>query len=198
MKALLINGSPHKAGVTNLALEYVAKGLAEGGCESEIVWLGAKPISGCLACGQCRKLGRCVVDDVVNTLIPKAQEADGLVVGSPVHYAAPSGQVVSAMHRLFYTGAVDWTGKVGAAVVNCRRGGAASAFDQLNKYFTISGMQHVRGGASRRGGPRHDAAARPQHGMAHAVRGRWRCGGAYASGSRAQCAHQLCALGSFD
>lgn len=143
MKALLINGSPHKSGVTNLALEYVAKGLAEGGCESEIVWLGAKPISGCLACGQCRKLGRCVVDDVVNTLIPKAQEADGLVIGSAVHYAAPTGQVVSAMHRLFYTGAVDWTGKVGAAVVNCRRGGAASAFDQLNKYFTISGMPIV-------------------------------------------------------
>lgn len=140
MKALLINGGPHKQGCTNVALEYVARGLAEGGVDSEIVWLGNKPISGCMACGRCRDLGRCVVDDVVNELIPKAWEADGLVIGSPVHYAAPAGQVVSAMHRLFYTGAVDWSGKVGAAVVSCRRGGSASAFDQLNKYFTITGM----------------------------------------------------------
>ena len=143
MKALLINGSPHEKGCTNLALEHVAKGLAEGGCDSEIVWLGGKPIGGCRACGGCRKLGRCVIDDVVNELIPKAQEADGLVIGSPVHYAAPSGQAVSAMHRLFYTGAVDWSGKVGAAVVSCRRGGSATAYDQLNKYFSISGMPVV-------------------------------------------------------
>ena len=143
MKALLINGSPHKRGVTNLALETVAEGLAEGGCDAEIVWLGAKPISGCLSCGRCRELGRCVVNDVVNELIPKAQEADGLVIGSPVHYAAASGQVTSAMHRLFYTGAVDWSGKVGASVVSCRRGGAATAFDQLNKSFTITGMPIV-------------------------------------------------------
>ena len=143
MKALLINGSPHKTGVTNLALETVAEGLAEGGCESEIVWLGAKPISGCLACGRCREIGRCVINDVVNELIPKAQEADGIVIGSPVHYAAASGQVTSAMHRLFYTGAVDWSGKVGAAVVNCRRGGETTAYEQLNKYFSISGMPIV-------------------------------------------------------
>lgn len=143
MKALLINGSPHKRGVTNLALETVAEGLAEGGCEAEIAWLGAKPISGCLACGRCREIGRCVVDDVVNELILRAQEADGIVIGSPTHYAAATGQVTSAMHRLFYTGAVDWSGKVGAAVVNCRRGGETAAFDQLNKYFTISGMPIV-------------------------------------------------------
>lgn len=143
MKALLINGSPHKTGVTNLALETVAEGLAEGGCESEVFWLGAKPISGCLACGRCREIGRCVINDVVNELIPKAQEADGIVIGSPVHYAAASGQVTSAMHRLFYTGAVDWSGKVGAAVVNCRRGGETTAYEQLNKYFSISGMPIV-------------------------------------------------------
>ena len=140
MKALLINGSPHKRGVTNLALETVAEGLAEGGCEAEIAWLGAKPISGCLACGRCREIGRCVVDDVVNELIPRAQEVDGIVIGSPTHYAAATGQVTSAMHRLFYTGAVDWSGKVGAAVVNCRRGGETAVFDQLNKYFTITNM----------------------------------------------------------
>ena len=143
MKALLINGSPHKNGCTTLALEYVAKGLAEGGCASEIVWLGAKPIAGCLSCDRCRQIGRCVIDDVVNELIPKANEADGLVIGSPVHYAAASGQVTSAMHRLFFNGAVDWSGKVGAAVVSCRRGGAAAAFDQINKYFTITGMPVV-------------------------------------------------------
>lgn len=143
MKALLINGGPHKKGCTNLALEYVARGLAEGGVDSEIVWLGNKPLAGCMACGRCREQGRCVFDDVVNELIPKAREADGLVIGSPVHYAAPAGQVVSAMHRLFYTGAVDWSGKVGAAVVSCRRGGSATAYDQLNKYFSITGMPIV-------------------------------------------------------
>ncbi len=143
MKALLINGGPHKQGCTNLALEHVARGLAEGGCDSEIVWLGNKPIAGCMACGRCRELGRCVIDDVVNELIPKAREADGIVIGSPVHYAAPAAQAVAAMHRLFYTRAVDWSGKVGASVVSCRRGGSATAFDQLNKYFSISGMPQV-------------------------------------------------------
>lgn len=143
MKALLINGGPHKDGCTNVALEYVAKGLEEGGCESEIVWLGNEPIAGCIACGTCRKTGACVFRDVVDELIPKAQEADGLVIGSPVHFAAATGQVTSAMHRLFYCGAVDWSGKVGASVVSCRRGGAATTFDQLNKYFTIKGMPVV-------------------------------------------------------
>ena len=143
MKALLINGSPHRQGCTNLALEYVAKGLAEGGVDAQIVWLGSKPLAGCMACNACRKTGRRIHDDVVNELIPLANEADGIVIGSPVHYAAASGQVTSAMHRLFYTGAVDWSGKVGASVVSCRRGGASAAFDQLNKYFTITGMPIV-------------------------------------------------------
>ena len=154
MKALLINGSPHKRGVTNLALETVAEGLAEGGCDAEIVWLGAKPISGCLACGRCRETGRCGwgrgrglgwwgVFFFSPATPPTPHAAPGFVRGAPPLLGAPPGQVTSAMHRLFYTGAVDWSGKVGAAVVNSRRGGETTAFDQLNKYFTISGMPIV-------------------------------------------------------
>lgn len=143
MKVLLVNGSPRAAGCTNTALEEVAKTLGEAGIETEIFWLGAKPVQDCIACGKCRELKKCVFDDVVNTLIEKAKTADGFVFGSPVYYAHPSGRVQSALDRAFYAGKYAFAGKPGAAVVSARRGGTASSFDVINKYFGISSMPVV-------------------------------------------------------
>lgn len=143
MKVLLVNGSPRAAGCTNTALEEVAKTLGEAGIETEIFWLGAKPVQDCVACGKCRELKKCVFDDVVNTLIEKAKTADGFVFGSPVYYAHPSGRVQSALDRAFYAGKYAFAGKPGAAVVSARRGGTASSFDVINKYFGISSMPVV-------------------------------------------------------
>lgn len=143
MKVLLINGSPHKAGCTYTALCEMEKQFKELGVETEIVWTGAQPIGGCMGCGACRKLGKCVIDDIVNDIAAKLDGADGIVIGSPVHYAAASGQITSAMHRLFYSSGAKLAGKPGCAVVSCRRGGASAAFDQLNKYFGISNMPVV-------------------------------------------------------
>ena len=143
MKVLLVNGSPRAAGCTNTALEEVAKTLGEAGIETEIFWLGAKPVQDCVACGKCRELKKCVFDDVVNTLIEKAKTADGFVFGSPVYYAHPSGRVQSALDRAFYAGKYAFAGKPGTAVVSARRGGTASSFDVINKYFGISSMPVV-------------------------------------------------------
>ena len=143
MKVLLVNGSPRAAGCTNTALEEVAKTLGEAGIETEIFWLGAKPVQDCVACGKCRKLKKCVFDDVVNTLIEKAKTADGFVFGSPVYYAHPSGRVQSALDRAFYAGKYAFAGKPGTAVVSARRGGTAASFDVINKYFGISSMPVV-------------------------------------------------------
>lgn len=143
MKVLLVNGSPRAAGCTNTALEEVAKTLGEAGIETEIFWLSAKPVQDCVACGKCRELKKCVFDDVVNTLIEKAKTADGFVFGSPVYYAHPSGRVQSALDRAFYAGKYAFAGKPGAAVVSARRGGTASSFDVINKYFGISSMPVV-------------------------------------------------------
>lgn len=143
MKVLLVNGSPRAAGCTNTALEEVAKTLGAAGIETEIFWLGAKPVQDCVACGKCRELKKCVFDDVVNTLIEKAKTADGFVFGSPVYYAHPSGRVQSALDRAFYAGKYAFAGKPGAAVVSARRGGTASSFDVINKYFGISSMPVV-------------------------------------------------------
>ena len=143
MKVLLVNGSPRAAGCTNTALEEVAKTLGEAGIETEIFWLGAKPVQDCVACGKCRELKKCVFDDVVNTLIEKAKMADGFVFGSPVYYAHPSGRVQSALDRAFYAGKYAFAGKPGAAIVSARRGGTASSFDVINKYFGISSMPVV-------------------------------------------------------
>ena len=140
MKVLLINGSPHKEGTTYAALSEVAKTLGEEGIDSEIVQVGHLAIRGCMGCAGCRKLGKCVFDDEVNEIAKKFEEADGLIVGSPVHYAAPTGAVISLLDRLFYSTSFDKTTKVGASVVCARRGGCTAAFDVLNKYFTISGM----------------------------------------------------------
>lgn len=143
MKVLLINGSPHKEGCTFTALNEVAKTLEKNGIETEILYLGVKPIAGCIACGKCSQLGKCFIDDKVNEILARADEFDGVVIGSPVYYAGPSGQIRAFLDRLFYAGGRRFAGKPGAAVVSCRRGGASAAFDQLNKYFTISSMPIV-------------------------------------------------------
>lgn len=137
---LLLNGSPHAHGCTDTALREVASALNENGVATEILHVGHLPLRGCLACGQCRTRGRCILDDEVNTIAEKFAACDGLVIGSPVYYASANGTLISLLDRLFYSSRCDKTMKVGAAVVSCRRGGASAAFDQLNKYFTISSM----------------------------------------------------------
>lgn len=140
MKVLLINGSPHKNGCTYTALSEVAATLEKKGIDTEIYWIGVKPVAGCIACGKCSGTGKCVFDDGVNEIVSRMDEFDGIVVGSPVYYAGPSGQICAFLDRLFYTGGGKMAGKLGAAVVSCRRGGASTTFDRLNKYFTISKM----------------------------------------------------------
>lgn len=145
MKVLLINGSPHEKGCTYTALWEVAKQLLRGGIESEIFWIGAKPIGGCTACGACKGKGKCVFGekDGVNACIEKIQQADAVVIGSPVYYAGPNGSLLSLLDRVFYAAGGTFALKPGAAVVSCRRGGASATFDRLNKYFTISSMPVV-------------------------------------------------------
>ena len=144
MKVLLVNGSARAAGCTFTALQEVAAALGKNGIETEIIQVGAQPIAGCIGCGACGKLGKCFRDgDGINEFVEKAKEADGFVFGSPVHYASASGALTSFMDRAFYAGRKAFQGKPGACVVSCRRGGAASTFDQINKYFTISNMPVV-------------------------------------------------------
>ena len=143
MKALLINGSPHANGCTFTALSIVAEELQKNGIETEIVHIGNKDIRGCIACGKCAELGHCVFNDMVNEVAPKLEQADGLVVGSPVYYAGPNGTLTNLLDRLFFSTPFDKRMKVGAAVVSARRGGTTAAFDRLNKYFTICEMPIV-------------------------------------------------------
>jgi multimeric flavodoxin WrbA len=144
MKVILVNGSPHKKGCTWTALTEVAKTLNEEGIETEIFWIGIKPLAGCTACKSCAKKGRCMFDDTVNEFLDIAKDADGFVFGSPVHYAAASGALTSFMDRAFYTdmqaGRQTFYLKPAAAVVSARRAGTTATFDQINKYFTISEM----------------------------------------------------------
>ena len=139
-KILLLNGSPHMHGCTATALEEMIRIFHEENVETELIQVGNKSIRGCVSCGSCGKLGKCVFDDLVNETAPKFEEADGLVVGSPVYYGSPNGTILSFMDRLFYSTSFSKHMKVGAAVVSCRRGGNTASFDVLNKYFTISGM----------------------------------------------------------
>ncbi|MCM1070378.1 MAG: flavodoxin family protein [[Clostridium] fimetarium] len=145
MKILVINGSPHLEGCTDRALREVEKTLAANGLEVERVNIGNKDIRGCIGCNFCREHGRCVFNDLVNETAPKFAEAAGVIVGSPVYYAGCNGQALSFLDRLFYSssGTIDKTMKVGAAVVSSRRAGSTSAFDEINKYFTISAMPIV-------------------------------------------------------
>ena len=143
MKVLMLNGSPRTKGNTFIALEEMKKVFEVEGVEAEIVQVGNKDVRGCIACRRCVELGKCVFDDVVNELAPKFEEADGLVVSSPVYYASANATLIAVLDRLFYISRFDKTMKVGASVVSCRRGGASATFDELNKYFTISGMPVV-------------------------------------------------------
>lgn len=145
MKVLMINGSPHKEGNTYIALHEMEKIFRENDVETEIVHVGNKAIRGCVACYSCMKTGKCVIDDLVNEVVPKFEECDGLVIGSPVYYASANGTLISFLDRLFYSSRSDKSMKVGACAVAARRGGLSATFDELNKYFTISGMPVASG-----------------------------------------------------
>ena len=138
MKVILFNGSPHREGCTNAALQEVAATLAQSGIDTETIWVGKDPVQGCLACGGCRQNKKCMAEDTVNEWADKIAEADGLVIGSPVYYASMTGTLKAVLDRLFFSSSRRFYGKVGAAVVNARRGGCTAAFDDINKYFTIT------------------------------------------------------------
>ena len=140
MKVLMINGSPRINGNTSIALNEMEKIFLQEDIESEIVQIGNQDIRGCIACASCKERGRCVFDDAVNQLAPKFEAADGLVIASPVYYASANATLIACLDRLFYSTPFDKTMKVGASVVVARRGGCSATFDELNKYFTISGM----------------------------------------------------------
>ena len=145
MKVLLVNGGPHQHGCVYTALEEVAKELNKEDIETEIIWLGLKPIAGCIACKKCAETGKCVFDDIVNEFVEKAKDADGFIFGSPVHYAGATGAITSFMDRAFYSasngGKADrFLFKPAAAVISARRAGTTATYDQLNKYFGITQM----------------------------------------------------------
>ncbi len=140
MKVLLLNGSPNASGNTARALQEMCTVFAAEGVEAEIVNIGHLDVRGCIACGQCRKIRKCVFDDIVNELAPKFEEADGLVLASPVYYASANGNLISLADRLFHSTFFNKTMKVGASVAVARRGGCSATFELLNKYFTINGM----------------------------------------------------------
>lgn len=144
MKVLMINGSPVAKGCIATAFAIAAEEFAAAGVEYEQVDVGNKDIRGCIACGRCRELGKCVFDkDIVNECAAKLAESDGVIVGSPVYYGNPNGTVLSFMQRLFYSSSIDLRMKVGASIVSCRRGGNSATFEALNQFFGISGMPTV-------------------------------------------------------
>ena len=145
MKVLMLNGSPRANGNTSVALKEMEKVFQQEGIETEIIHIGNKEIRGCIACGGCGKKGKCVFEDAVNEIAPKFEACDGLVVGSPVYYASANATLVALLTRLFYSTPFDKAMKVGASVVAARRGGLSSTFDELNKFFTISGMPLASG-----------------------------------------------------
>ena len=139
-KVLIINGSPKSNGCTATALSEMVSVFGSEGVETKMIHVGNKPIRGCISCNTCSSKGKCVFDDLVNEVAPLFEEADGLVIGSPVYYGSPNGTLLSFLDRLFYSTPFSKHMKVGAAVVSCRRGGNTASFDVLNKYFTISAM----------------------------------------------------------
>ena len=145
MKVILVNGGPHKNGCVNIALEEVAKELNKENIETEIFWVGVKPIAGCIACGNCAKTGKCVFDDVVNEFVEKAKDVDGFIFGTPVHYAGASGAITSFLDRAFYSASCSGKSdrflfKPAACVISARRAGTTATYDQINKYFGITQM----------------------------------------------------------
>ena len=143
MKVILVNGSPHKQGCTYTALTEIKKTLEKNGIETEEFWLGNKPTAGCIGCGNCLETGKCFMDDKVNEFLEKVPEADGFIFGTPVHFASGSGMITSFMDRVFYGRRNLFKNKLAACVVSCRRGGATSTFDQINKYFAMNNMPIV-------------------------------------------------------
>lgn len=140
MKVLILNGSPRSNGNTSIAINELVKTFKEDNVEVEVVNVGNEPVRGCVACGYCFEKGKCVFNDVVNKIAPLFSSCDGLIVASPVYYASANGTLISVLDRLFYSTSFDKSFKVGASVCVARRGGCSSTFDELNKYFTISGM----------------------------------------------------------
>ena len=143
MKVLLINGSPNKTGCTYTALQEVETILHKYGIETELLYLGKRPIAGCIACMKCFETGYCFREDAVKEIQKRIDEFDAIILGSPVYYSGASGQLVSFLNRLFFAMEGRMEGKLGASVVSCRRGGASATFEQLNQYFTISNMPIV-------------------------------------------------------
>jgi multimeric flavodoxin WrbA len=148
MKVMLVNGSPHEKGCTYTALNEISKTLKDEGIESTIFWIGNKPVSGCIACGSCRETGRCAIktDDCVNSFLDAADEYDGFVFGTPVHYASASGNMVSFMDRIFFSGGRKLYLKPAASVESARRGGTTATFDMMNKYYFLAQMPVIPGG----------------------------------------------------
>ncbi len=142
-KVLLINGSPHEFGCTYTALKEIENELQLNQISTDILYLGKKPVAGCIACNQCNATGKCVFQDKVNEVLEHLDEYAGIIVGSPVYYAGPAGQLCAFLDRLFHCGASRMAGKLAASVVSCRRGGASAAFDRLNKYFGVTNMHIV-------------------------------------------------------
>lgn len=145
LKVLIINGSPRVGGNTSIALREMETVFEQNGVETECVQIGSKPVRGCIACNYCVEHDKCIIDDEVNTLAEKFKAADGLVLASPVYFASANATLVACLDRLFYSTSFDKTMKVGASVVCARRGGCSATFDELNKYFTISGMPIASG-----------------------------------------------------
>ena len=143
MKVILLNGSPHNNGCTRRALEEVSNTLKKEKIETEVINVGNKDIRGCIACNTCKKDGKCVFNDIVNEIASKFEEADGIIIGTPTYYAGSNGTIISLLDRLFYSTHFDKTMKVGATIVSSRRAGSTNAFDEINKYFTISNMTIV-------------------------------------------------------
>ena len=143
MKVLLINGSPHKDGCTFTALTEVVRTLHKHDIETEMLYLGNKPVAGCIACMKCFETGHCFRNDAVRDIQDRLDEFDAIILGSPVYYSQPTGQITSFCQRLFFCKEKAMAGKLGASVVSCRRGGASATFEQLNQYFTISNMPVV-------------------------------------------------------
>lgn len=140
MKVLIINGSPRTNGNTQIAINELTKEFEQENIEVKNIEIGTKDIRGCIACGTCYKTGKCAFNDLVNEGIELLKEVDGVIIASPVYYASANGSLISFLDRMFYANHTDLTMKVGASVAVARRGGASSTFDELNKYFTISGM----------------------------------------------------------
>lgn len=143
MKVLILNGSPRANGCTARALKEVEETLHQEGIETETIVIGNSSVRGCIACRTCTKTNKCIFDDLVNEIAPKFEQADGLIIGTPVYFAGANGTILSFLDRLFFSTHFDKSMKVGASIISSRRAGSTSAYDEINKYFGISNMPIV-------------------------------------------------------